>query len=98
MACGAGTALATPQYDTITTYYSDDTCSTVVGRRFEMCSGHWSTGTTSQYIDIWYGESCGGAEGCQQTEDNDMCPGSCSDGSDNDGDNLVDGNDPNCWY
>lgn len=92
---GATSAVSMPQHDTIYTYYSDNTYTTVVGRFYDMCTGRWSTGTTSDYVDISLGETCGG--GSMQVAENVYGVDVCNDSQDNDGDGLVDCLDPGCW-
>lgn len=91
----AGTVVtATPQYDMVTTYYDDESMTVVNGRKWEMCSGTWYTGTQDGYIDYWFGESCdNNFPQCVYTEDGRLCPGSCSDFIDNDYDEVWDGAD-----
>jgi hypothetical protein len=90
-------AIATPQYDTVTTYYADAAMTVINGRKWEMCSGTWYTGTQSGYIDYWYGESCNSTiPQCVYSEDGRLCPGSCTDFIDNDYDGVFDGADPGC--
>ena len=96
----APTATTTPAYDTVHTYYDGDNFATanIVGRKWEMCSGTWYTGTTSGYVDLWYGENCStGVPSCQITESNDTC-NNCGDNIDNDNDGKTDADDPNCWF
>ena len=89
--------IATPQYDTVTTYYADEEMTVVNGRKWEMCSGTWYTGTQDGYIDYWYGESCDNqSPTCMVTEDKYICGNNCGDGIDNDGDGIIDINDPGC--
>jgi hypothetical protein len=91
---------ATPQYDLVTTYYSDATLTTMVGRKFEMCSGTWSQGSRSAYYDYFVGEPCSGSCAFNEcgAEYGDMYTSLCNDTVDNDGDGLVDVDDPGCVY
>lgn len=51
-------SFATPQCDTIHTYYSDNTYTVVVGHKYEMCSGTWwdgqRTAYSTTYVDCTY--------------------------------------------
>lgn len=88
---------ASPQYDLVTTYYADQAMTVVNGRKYEMCSSTWYTGTLSGYVDYWYGEPCDSTiPPCVYTEDGRLCPGSCTDFIDNDYDEVFDGADPGC--
>ena len=100
LAVGVPSLLAKPEYDQIYTYYSDDTYTEVVGREYYMCTGTWRTGTTSDYLDISIGYSCTTGEPspglyeCWGYVPQDFTY--CGDGTDNDGDGLVDSFDPGC--
>jgi hypothetical protein len=91
-------ASARPVQDTIYTYYSDSSLTTVVGRLYDMCDGRWSEGTTTQWVDISYGYPCGsgGCDTCLTPESIDGA-GICDDGIDNDGDGHIDEVDPGCY-
>ena len=95
---GGVTLFATPQYDTFWTYYdgADLKTANVIGQVNETCSGTTRWGTTSQYVDVWYGFPCSGAPSCVITEDQ-LC-GTCDDNIDNDNDFYWDSYDPGCWY
>lgn len=95
----ASVPFATPQYDTIWTYYDgpDFATANIVGQKFEMCSGTWRTGTTSGDYNITYGMDCSNNTiSCQATESQYEC-GNCNDTIDNDGDGKWDAWDPDCW-
>lgn len=87
---------ATPQYDMVTTYFSDATLTTVVGRKFEMCSGTSRTGTTSAYYDIFIGQNCSDGSANAMSESGPGYTGVCDDGEDNDGDGWIDSADLGC--
>ncbi len=87
-----------PIQDTIYTYYSDSTYTTVVGHLYDMCSGRWRDGVTSGYVNMDYGYPCGQGPcfGCM-TGENQTYPEACWDGIDNDQDGLTDCGDPGCY-
>lgn len=96
---GGRQLMTEPVQDIIYTYYSDSWHTTVVGRLYDMCTGRWSTGTTSAYVDIEVGYPCSGGQcsTCIEPENAQYDPYVCWDGSDNDGDGLSDSYDPGCY-
>lgn len=95
---GVSQVMTQPTQDTIYTYYSNSSMTTVVGRLYDMCTGRWSTGSTSGYVDIELGYPCGSGP-CTICKDPELLSewGMCNDGFDNDDDGMADQYDPGCW-
>ena len=91
---GVPVLFAMPEYSWSVTYYSDATMQTVVGHYYRFCSGTFSSGTTSAYMNTTIIMDC---HTHQPHYLGEQYANNCNDMVDNDEDTLTDAADPDCW-
>ena len=98
VAVGVPSLISMPEYDSIVTYYSDASMTVEIGHDYYMCHSSWSNGDWSMYqnVTIYYDCTVGGEYPLGENVWSEMNPSACGDWTDNDGDGLIDSQDPDC--